>query len=299
MMADAELISSLVLNNFPSGSGISFYHNQLYIVGDDATSILILDKEYKLIDKVTVFDYPGLRIPKPEKVDFETCTVVTGLQDDYLCIVGSASKKRRAKIFLMSLRNSGTRELSNYDYHSFAERLLSAGLETLNVEGSTQIQQYIVLANRGNLSHRQNHIIVTSIDFWRQPKNANFLVAKLSLPANVQEPLGVSELCYVPSLDVLLVILTQEETENSYDDGAIGDSYIGWVRFASAKVGVDKDIVIDGVSNLSEINAEFNQQKIEGLCVESAAGLQVILHMTADNDEGETKLFKVRWTMPS
>lgn len=297
-MADAELILSLVLKDFPSGSGISFYRDLLYIVGDDATSILVLDKEYKQIDKVTVFDYPGLRIPKPEKVDFETCTVVTGLQDDYLCIVGSASKKKRAKIFLMSLRNSGTKELSSYDYYSFTERLESTGLQTINIEGSTQILRHMVLANRGNLSHRQNHIIVTDIDFWKHPKNANFLVAKLLLPPEVEDPLGVSELCYVSSLDLLLVILTQEETENSYDDGAIGDSYIGWVRLASTKVGVDADIVIDGVSNLSAISEEFNQQKIEGLCVESVDGMDVKLHMTADNDAGETKLFKVRWTMP-
>jgi hypothetical protein len=87
--------------------------------------------------------------------------------------------------------------------------------------------------------------------------------------------------------------MSSEATNNAYDDGVIGDSYIGWVNGINQKLQ-QPDIMLDGLINLSEVSAAFKGEKIEGLCIESANGDELILHLIADNDQGESRLFNVR-----
>jgi hypothetical protein len=50
---------------------------------------------------------------------------------------------------------------------------------------------------------------------------------------------------------------------------------------------------MDGWLNLVEADPAFITQKIEGICLEHLDGDQLILHLVADNDGGESRLFKV------
>jgi hypothetical protein len=56
-----KLQKTLTLSDFPSGSAIEFYNNHLYLVGDDATQLLVLDPSYKKVDSIELFkssEYP-------------------------------------------------------------------------------------------------------------------------------------------------------------------------------------------------------------------------------------------------
>ena len=52
--------------------------------------------------------------------------------------------------------------------------------------------------------------------------------------------------------------------------------------------------MMDQLINLSEVHVDFRNEKIEGLCVEVAQENTLILHLISDNDNGESKLFKVK-----
>jgi len=69
-----QLLKFLLLVDFPSGSSINYYDNKLYLVGDDATHILILDNDYRKVDSIKLFDNLEKRISKSQKTDLEAST---------------------------------------------------------------------------------------------------------------------------------------------------------------------------------------------------------------------------------
>jgi hypothetical protein len=95
---------------------------------------------------------------------------------------------------------------------------------------------------------------------------------------------------------MLLITLTSEAVDNAYDDGAIGDSYIGWINDASVKLKAH-ELKIDKIINLADVNTVFKKEKIEGICVESVTTSEVVLHLISDNDAGESGLFKIKLSL--
>jgi hypothetical protein len=285
------LLKSLLLKNFPSGSAINYYNGKLYLIGDDANNMLVLNTDYQEIDSIQLFDYPIKRIPKAEKTDFETAVLVNVKDKMHLLILGSASTKEREKGILISLE--GLPVPQTFSYAEFMKRVKMKEIAEINIEGATLIRDHFILSNRGNSVNQKNHLIITEKDFWIRQNEAALSVLEIVMPFNIKETPGVSELCYVESNDLLLFTMSSEATNNAYDDGVIGDSYIGWVNHISRKLQ-QPGIMLDGLINLSEINTDFKGEKIEGICIGSASDNELILHLIADNDQGESRLFNVK-----
>ena len=294
MITKIVLLKSLLLNKFPSGSAINYYNGKLYLIGDDANSMLILDTDYQEVDSVKLFDYSGKRIPKAEKTDFETAVLVNVNDKIHLLILGSASRKKREKGILIPLpvADDSFPEPQTFSNAEFMKRVKMQGIPEINIEGATVIGDHLILSNRGNSANPENHLIITEKDFWIRQNEAALSVLQVVMPLNIKEVPGISELCYVASKDMLLFTMSSEATDNAYDDGVIGDSYIGWVNGIHQKL-LGPDIMLDGLINLSDVNADFKGEKIEGVCIESATDNELILHLVADNDQGESRLFNV------
>ena len=290
-----QLLQFLLLANFPSGSSINYYENKLYLLGDDARTIIILDTHYQLLDSIRLFDYPEKRIPKSQKIDLESSAIVTIAGNKHLIALGSASTNDRKKILLVPLTAEGTIDHSkpvvSNSISPFVDRLTNGGVKVVNIEGATIMQRSLILANRGNRNYPNNYLIITGEDFWNQQKEAALRIVPIELRGNQSEFLGISELCYVESKDMILFTFTTEVTNNAYDDGVIGSSYIGWMNNVAAKLKQAK-LRLDGMINLSDASNEFKNQKIEGICVERVNDDELLLHLISDNDNGETKLFK-------
>src|SRR5258708_422289 len=75
------------LNNYPSASSIEYYDGKLYLMGDDATNLLVLDTSLNIVDSIPLISYPGHRIPKDVKPDLEA----SALYADNLFLFGSGS----------------------------------------------------------------------------------------------------------------------------------------------------------------------------------------------------------------
>jgi hypothetical protein len=100
--AKIKLIKSASISYFPSGSTIEIFDDVLYIVGDDASEILLLDKDYNTLNKSE--DRPEIkRISKDEKIDLEASTIIHREGKPFLLIVGSGSKENREKVVMLPL----------------------------------------------------------------------------------------------------------------------------------------------------------------------------------------------------
>jgi hypothetical protein len=258
--------------------------------------MLVLNTDYQEIDSIKLFDYSEKRIPKAEKTDFETAVLVNVNDKIHLLILGSASRKEREKGMLIPIADASLPQLQTFSNAEFINRVRMKGIGEINIEGATCIGDHLILSNRGNNANQKNHLIITEKDFWLRQNEVAFSILSVVIPFNTKEFPGISELCYVESKDILLFTMSSEATNNAYDDGVIGDSYIGWVTGINQKLQ-EPDIMLDGLINLSEVDADFKGEKIEGVCIESANGNELILHLIADNDLGESKLFNVKLLM--
>lgn len=283
-----ELLKSLTLPDFPSGSSINFYDNKLFLIGDDASHILVLDMNYQKVDAIHLFDSPTKRISKQEKADFETSAIVSTEGKDYLVVLGSGSRKNRTSMIRIHLQPEWSFE--SFNYRDFLKRLKEQ-IEDINIEAATMIGSKFMLGNRGNTEYPKNYIIATDIDFWQRQQEAVISISELELTIKSETFIGISELFYVESQDLLFFTLSSEITSNSYDDGAIGDSYIGWINSITHKIN-QAHLKLDGMINLIDVAEEFKGEKIEGV-VACENGSEFILHLISDNDQGESKLFKV------
>ena len=285
-----HLLKELIqIETYPSASGIEYYNDRFYIIGDDARQLLILDSSLHIQDSILL--YPGIvkRLPKDTKPDFESITQVRNAGKNYLLIIGSGS--------LAPYRNTawlidpdGDKEAVRLD--TFFLRLPLNGIEEINIEGSCVIPGSVVLSNRGNKTNRKNQLIITSNNFWKQQTVATISTLLVGSNADTSVFNGVSGLDYAAKSDRLVMTVSTEDTRNAYDDGAIGKSYIWIVKNISGKKrwkSVNPDQVID----LEAIDPRFKGHKIESVCITKETKHFLHLVLAADNDKGSSTLFRL------
>ncbi len=281
-----ELIASKVLLYFPSASALEYHEGRLFVFGDDAPYLLVLDTGYRQLDTVQYLEDTGKRIAKQVKPDIEAASLVTIKNETYLCGMGSFSTETRRNILAFPLSNM----------HSFLQlddSLLFQNFKTLpeiNIEGFATVKTKFVLANRANTTHKTNKLVIAE-NTPDQKKSSETIVIDLVL--NDKNGMGVSGLYYVEEKDLLLFTASEEDTPSAAQDGTINNSYLGWIKAFSKKMQ-SKTIHPDQLINLSEVNKTFDKQKIESVCTEGIHKNEAILHLAADNDNGESRLFKMK-----
>lgn len=286
-----KLVDYREIATFPSSSGIEFHDGKLYLVGDDAKDILVLNKRWKELERLPLFESVEERIPKATKADLEATTVVTVNRIPRLLILGSGSKgTARNRAILLNLDSY----LSDvFDISPFYQRLVKSGIKKLNIECAATIEDHLLLGSRGNRKHPENHLIITKNTFWKKQQQAEIVTVPLEMPMKSDIPPGISGLTYSQLNDCLLFTASTEATDNAVDDGAVGDSFLGIIANASRKIG-RRNLTVDEWINLSEVHELFKGFKIESVCIQSEKQQKLKLHMAADNDTGKSYLFKVR-----
>ncbi len=156
--------------------------------------------------------------------------------------------------------------------HAFEEMQHSilpdtATIGELNIEGAAFINGDLYFSNRANTTHTINKIIKNKFHL-NQSGIASYLtlsVQEIHLPPT-KSIAGISGLYYVAEKDLLLFTASEENTPNAIDDGAIGESYLGFIpQFSRQKA---KIIRVENLLKLSEVSTKFQNQKIESLCVQ-------------------------------
>jgi len=288
-----ELLDFIELENYPSGSGIEFYDDKIFIVGDDATDLLVMNKKWNKPTLISLLNSQDKKMSKEEKADLEAMTVLSVDKKPHLLIIGSGSTDKRNKALLMNLKNNALKPL---DLTVFYNRIKATGIASLNIEGIAEVYDYLVLVNRGNSTFPSNQLIITKPDFWKDQEKAMLQTIALDFENVHLTPgkLGVSGLTYSDKHEDLFLTISTEDTPNAVDDGPIGKSYLGVIENLYRKIGREKGkIKINQLIDLSAENEQFKGYKIESVCVQSAKDHSIKLQLVADNDLGKTYLFKI------
>jgi len=283
------LLKTTHLENYPSASGIEFYGGKLYIMGDDATHLLVLNTDHHPIDSVNIFQHSGKRVPYSIKPDLESLTIGTYKGANYLIATPSFSSKNRNTLYAFPLER-----ISNYKTFVTTTPinfLKQIGISEPNLEGAAVVKKTVVVSNRANLAQPMNYLIQIPIKKRSLKKPGNWKKAAIELP-NTDSTIGISGLAYWPNNDLLLFTASTEATSSANADGAIGQSYLGY--FSNYSKNKNKaSATPDKLLNLSQ-ELQIGNQKIEGICVESHTGNVMILHFVTDNDDGQSILYKAQ-----
>ena len=289
-----SLLSAKDLQGFSSASAIEFSKDRIYLIGDDSRHLLIADKDYNVIDTIVLFPGESLRIPKKDKADLEATTIYEYNGKEYLIAAGSGSTSEREDFFIFPLNEP--RHFEKRNRHHFYKAMKDFGIPIVNIEGLATVGNQLIFANRANLTQRDNYFLCASPEFLFEDTAFTAHKVRLELPADDDLLKGISGLAYIPELDLLLFTASVELTANAIDDGAIGDSYLGYINWFSKHM-YQEVIKPDTLINLSSFHPTFKNEKVESVCVESV-GSEIILHLVADNDDGTSTIFKMSMAIP-
>ena len=239
--------------DYPSASSIEYFDKKLYVMGDDATILLVLDTNLNLIDSIPFLTYPGKRIPKDIKPDLEASVLNT----DNLFLFGSGS--------LSPHRNSGwkynlrTKVKDSISLEPLYLKIKEKGIEQINIEGACLVPGKLILVNRGNKDYRYNHFIITDQQSLTADSSFQVSIIPFEIQKDTASFKGISGLCYVKESDQLIMTVSMEDTRNSYTDGAIGKSYLWIINSFSNKLN-SKTIGADKIIDLEEIDPRFKNR---------------------------------------
>lgn len=272
---------------YPSASGIEYLNNNLYIIGDDASNLLILDSNLNITDSIALYSFTGKRIPKAIKPDLESITVLPGKK---LLLTGSGSMAATRNIAWII--DPATKQKDSLRLDTFFYRITLNGIKELNIEGMTAIPGSLVLSNRGSKGYPKNHLVIAHEKFWQRQTNSEITTILAGINTDSSVFHGISGLAYARKGDKLIMTVSTEDTRNSMDDGAIGKSYLWIIGNISSKKrwkAVNPDKIID----LEVEDPRFKGHKIESVCILKETGRFLYLQLVADNDDGSSTLFRL------
>jgi len=286
-----KLLGIKELKDFPSGSAIEYFDEKVYLAGDDAKEVLVMNKRWKELSRIPLFISEDERLAKAIKPDLEASTLIEVNKIPRLLLLGSGSEAQfRNKAVLVNLDDNTHEE---FDTKVFYNRIKEAGIQSLNIESAAIVLGEMIMSSRGNSSFPENYAIVTSHEFWKDEQRAPLSVLRFELPEKPKKFIGVSGMTYSSLNDWLILTFSTEETPNAMDDGPIGDSYLGIAENAASKM-TRKKIKVNHLINLAEADEKFKGHKIESVCIQSEKSDQLKIQMVADNDKGVSYLFKAR-----
>jgi hypothetical protein len=287
-----ELLDFIELENYPSGSGIEFYDDKIFIVGDDSRELLVMNKKWSKPTLINLFDTAEKKIPKSAKSELETMTVLSVDKKLHLLIVGSGVNDKRNKALLLNLKTNAKTWL---DLTVFYNRIRAAGIPELNIEGIAEVYDYLVLVNRGNAVNAANHLVITKSDFWKNQEKASLQTIIIDFE-NVGAPpnMGISGLTYSDKHEDLFLTISTENAPDAADTAKPGKSYLAVIENLYRKIGREKGkIKVNHLIDLPAENKAFKGFDIESVCIQSEKDHSVKLQLVANNNTGKTFLFKI------
>lgn len=281
-----KLLEYKDLPDIPAGSNLEFYNDHVYLVDDDASDMVIMNKKWQ-VESTNKLLLNGDANPVPKyKSDFEATTIVDINSIPRLLVLGFDAKDNKHKAVLVNLDNLTKEE---FDITEFYNRL-KAQVGVINIESAAVVLGKLVLCNRDHKRAPENHIIVTDMDFWKHQDMAEITTISFDLPETTKEVVGLSGLTYSYKNDWLVATLL---TENGNGAGAAGDSYLAVIENASRKV-VRKKMKVNALFHLTETDKSFAGYNIQSVGIRTEKSQRLKLQLLADNNAGVNAVFTVR-----
>lgn len=295
----ATIIKKTPLPGIHSASGIEVLGDRLYIVGDDASWLYVLDKAWKPAGRVRLFDTSspaGERIPKLQKPDLEALTVISLEGQPYLLAVGSGSQANRQDAFLINPATGAVQRHSLAPLYDHLRTLTGVvGQRLLNIEGLAVADGVVIFLQRGNVSGT-NALVAYALDPFTAWLTENGplpapQVRSFVLPTVEGYTAGFSGAAPIPSRRrSLLFTASVEATDDEILDGDMLGSFAGIL---------DLDDPADTPRRCAPIlyDNQAYPGKVESICVreETQDGLSALAVTDADGGASELLLLDIAW----
>jgi hypothetical protein len=275
--------------DYPSASSIEYYDGKLYLMGDDAIKLLVLDTDLNMVDSIPIISYPENRIPKGIKPDLEA----SALNGDNLFLFGSGSLSPYRNFAWR--HNLKTKNNDSINLEPLYFKIKELGVEQINIEGACFVSGKLILANRGNKGYPHNHLIIADEKFLDNDSSFQLFIIPFAAQKDTASFKGVSGVCYAKESDQLILTVSTEDTRSSHEDGAIGKSYLWIINNISTKI-IDRALGTKRVIDLEYIDSRFKRQKIEAATVIKETDKLIYLALVAENDDGKSMVFKMSIT---
>lgn len=280
----------LLLDSIPSASGLVIHGDSAWIVGDDATGIYRLDLSSYQQQKIPLKDLAtdAYRLPKPIKHDLECANLIRWNNKQYLLAFGSGSlAPYRDSILLLNMADTADQQIiSIQPFYRELQQLTGTDSTQWNIEGSTVAGDSLLLGNRGN-----NTIISCNVDSLMH----YFLFAGAPVPpityqqAHLPQIDGIeARLSGLSTINDNLILFSAsvEDTPDWIKDGPISGSFIGIYSMKENKVIASH--------LLRDKQGVVLKEKIESIDIVSKQGETITCIAVADNDNGTSKLFRIK-----
>jgi len=273
---------------YPSASSIEYIDGKLYLMGDDATNLLVLDTNFNIIDSIPIIANSARRLPKETKPDLEASAFSVDSNQIFLFGSGAVSPYRN-RGWKLDLK---TKVNDSINLEPLYSKVKDSGIEQINIEGACFVAGKLLLVNRGNKGYPHNHLIITDDKFLNNDRSFQLFIIPFAAQKHLASFKGISGLCYAKESDQLIMTVSTEDTKSTYEDGAIGNSYLWIISNISTKIN-NRALGSKRVIDLEYIDARFKGQKIESATVIGETNGLIHLAMVADNDDGSSTVFKM------
>lgn len=289
------------VNNISSASGIEFYNNNFYVIGDDNPWLYTLNQDLEIIDQKKISSIDTMvkgRIPKGLKADFECIGIDKFGESINLVIISSGSvNDSRDTAYIIDITNPDKRSSKNLR-PLFENIKISAKLpldNEINIEGITFYENHVYLFHRGNVS--ENFVAkISSTEFknyfLQNSEIPDIEIYWFDLPVHNNIPSGFSGACIHPNKSGIIFTASMEDTKSEVDDGEVSGSYIGYIPISTIKKG-------NYSATLLTVEDKPLAKKIESVCViqndnksiEKKNQLELVC--VCDNDDGTSDIIKL------
>ncbi len=311
-----EIEKRLTLTGIPSASGIEVLHGEIFVIGDDCSTLFQIDNSGKVLSEVSLFNSSFSaehRIPKGIKPDFEALTQFEFEGKEGLLALGSGSKDRRRDTgYWIALFDSSGKRLSSPEIREFSLTKLYDTLRAdkiilgdgkLNIEACCVTKTALILFQRRNSNGENAQILIDRKDFgdWLRdtdgdvPKYATF---NYTLPKIERFESGFSGAVTLPNQRQALVTASIENTSDAEEDGDVLGSAVAVVPlFEDKQVGKQESSKAEAYAFVSK-NGRPLRIKIESIALfEKIGESQYRVLAVTDDDQGGSELLIMRLTI--
>lgn len=224
------------LKNFASGSGMAYYNDYFYIVGDDDPYLAKLNKEGEILERFQLWDTANVqngRINKKVKPDFEAISLFPYQQDTLLLIFGSGSKSPKRDVILsFNPKNKAIDTLQGKDFFSWFKTAANLTNKEINLEGAAYHKGILYLLNRhNNVMYSLPEPGFSSFIENQSTKDLSMNSHHFELPSYKKDTARFSGASIIAEKNQILFSASIETTDNWQDDGKILGSFMGKIDF--------------------------------------------------------------------